>query len=139
MEKDIQELEKLIEEAVNTEQALSIREDELALQNKQFADYLKEKKHNDEKLEVLWEQVKSFMIENKISTHDTPFISLSLSPSGKFRPTDGTPIENISDELCDVVKKLNNKKIKAFIELNGKMPEGVESTGFILRKKLKED
>lgn len=137
MEKDLQALDQLIDDAMQTEKALSTKADELALQNKQFADYLAEKKHNDEKLEVLWGLVKDYMIDNDISKHETPYLSLTLTPSGKYR-TDGTPIENISDELCDIKKTLNNKKVKAFIELNGKMPEGVESTGFILRKKIKE-
>lgn len=136
MEKDLQALDQLIDDAMQTEKALSTKADELALQNKQFADYLAEKKHNDEKLEVLWGLVKDYMIDNDISKHETPYLSLTLTPSGKYRTDD---IDSVDDELCDVVKKLNNKKIKAFIELNGKMPEGVESTGFILRKKIKEE
>ena len=36
-----------------------------------------------------------------------------------------------------MVKKLNNKKVKAYVELHGELPEGVESTGYILRKTLK--
>ena len=136
MEKDLQALDQLIDDAMQTEKALSTKADELALQNKQFADYLAEKKHNDEKLEVLWGLVKDYMIDNDISKHETPYLSLTLTPSGKYRTDD---IDSVDDELCDVVKKLNNKKVKAFIELNGKMPDGVESTGFILRKKLKEE
>ena len=31
----------------------------------------------------------------------------------------------------------SNKKVKAYLELNGKLPDGVESTGYILRKTLK--
>lgn len=135
MEKDLQALDQLIDDAMQTEKALSTKADELALQNKQFADYLAEKKHNDEKLEVLWGLVKDYMVDNDISKHETPYLSLTLTPSGKYRTDD---IDSVDDELCDVVKKLNNKKIKAFIELNGKMPDGVESTGFILRKKIKE-
>jgi len=136
MEKDLQALDQLIDDAMQTEKALSTKADELALQNKQFADYLAEKKHNDEKLEVLWGLVKDYMIDNDISKHETPYLSLTLTPSGKYRTDD---IDSVDDELCDVVKKLNNKKVKAFVELNGKMPDGVESTGFILRKKLKEE
>lgn len=32
---------------------------------------------------------------------------------------------------------MNNKKVKSYLELNGKLPECVESTGYILRKTLK--
>lgn len=132
---DLDALNQLIDDAVNEEKALALKADELAIQNKQFADYLARKKHNDEKLEVLWGMVKDYMIENHLSEHENDYIKLKLTPSGKYKTDD---IEAVSDELCDVVKKLNNKKVKAYVELNGKLPEGVESTGYVLRKTLKE-
>lgn len=134
MNNDLEALDQLIDEAVDKEKSLAIRADELALQSKQFADYLAEKKHNDEALEALWAMVKEYMIEHKMSEHENDYIKLKLTPSGKYKTED---IEAVSDELCDVVKKLNNKKIKAYVELNGELPEGVESTGYILRKTLK--
>lgn len=134
MEKDLEALDQLIDNAVNEEKSLAIKADELALQSKQFADYLAQKKHNDEKLEVLWGMVKDYMIENHLSEHENDYIKLKLTPSGKYKTDD---IEAVSDELCDVVKKLNNKKVKAYVELNGELPEGVESTGYVLRKTLK--
>lgn len=135
MSNDLESLDQLIDEAVDKEKSLAIRADELALQSKQFADYLAEKKHNDEALEALWLMVKEYMVENNLSEHENDFIKLKLTPSGKYKTDD---IEAVSDELCDVVKKLNNKKIKAYVELNGHLPDGVESTGYILRKTLKE-
>lgn len=135
MNNDLEALDQLIDEAVDKEKSLAIRADELALQSKQFADYLAEKKHNDEALEALWLMVKDYMVENNLSEHENDFIKLKLTPSGKYKTDD---IEAVSDELCDVVKKLNNKKIKAYVELNGHLPDGVESTGYILRKTLKE-
>ena len=134
MNDDLEALDQLIDEAVDKEKSLAIRADELALQSKQFADYLAEKKHNDEALEALWLMVKDYMVENNLSEHENDFIKLKLTPSGKYKTDD---IEAVSDELCDVVKKLNNKKIKAYVELNGHLPDGVESTGYILRKTLK--
>lgn len=134
MNKDIQALDQLIDNAMAEEKNLAIRADELALQSKQFADYLAQKKHNDEKLEVLWQMVKDFMVENNLEEHENAFIKLKLSPSGKYRTED---IESVSDELCDIKKVLNNKKVKAYVELNNKLPEGVESTGYVLRKTLK--
>lgn len=134
MSKDLEVLDQLIDEAVNKEKALAVRADELALQSKQFADYLTEKKHNDEALEALWAMVKQYMIDNGLTEHENDFIKLSLTPSGKYRTGD---IESVPDELCDIKKVLNNKKVKAYYELNHKLPEGVESTGFILRKKVK--
>lgn len=135
MSKDLEVLDQLIDEAVNKEKALAVRADELALQSKQFADYLTEKKHNDEALEALWAMVKQYMIDNGLTEHENDFIKLSLTPSGKYRTGD---IESVPDELCDVKKVINNKKMTAYYELNHKLPEGVESTGYILRKTIKE-
>lgn len=128
------DLEQLIDDAMEKESALSKRADELALQSKQFADYLAEKKHADEELEVLWQMVKDYMIEHNYTEYDGEHIELKLTPSGKYRAED---IESVSDELCDIKKVLNNKKVKAYLELNHELPEGVESTGYILRKKVK--
>lgn len=134
MSKELDVLDQLIDEAVNKEKALAVRADELALQSKQFADYLTEKKHNDEALEALWAMVKQYMIDNGLTEHENDFIKLSLTPSGKYRTGD---IESVPDELCDIKKVINNKKMTAYYELNHKLPEGVESTGYILRKKVK--
>lgn len=134
MSKDAEALDSLIEDAVNEENALAARAEELALQSKQFADFMAAKKHQDERLEVLWSLVKDYMIENKISEHETDYIKLKLTPSGKYKAED---LDSVDDDLCDIVKKLSNKKVKAYVELNGKLPEGVESTGYILRKTIK--
>lgn len=134
MNKELEALDQLIDEAVNKEKSLEVRADELALQSKQFADYLAEKKHNDEALEALWSMVKEYMLTNHISEHENDFIKLKLTPSGKYKAVD---IDGVDDSLCDIKKTINNKKVKSYVELNGKLPEGVESTGYILRKTLK--
>ena len=128
------DLQQLIDNAMNKEKALAQRADELALQDKRFAEYLAEKKHQDEELEVLWQMVKDFMIENDFAEFENDYIKLNLTPSGKYRTDD---IEMVSEDLCDIKKVLSNKKVKAYYELNGTLPEGVESTGYILRKKVK--
>ena len=135
MDKDLDALNQLIDDAVNEEKSLAVKADELALQSKQFADYLAQKKHNDERLAQLWELVKDFMVENNLTEHENDYIKLKLSPSGKYKAED---IDQIDDALCDIKKVLNNKKVKSFVELNGKLPDGVQSTGYILRKTLKE-
>lgn len=134
MSKDAEALDSLIEDAVNEENALAARAEELALQSKQFADFMAAKKHQDERLEVLWSLVKDYMIENEISEHETDYIKLKLTPSGKYKADD---LDSISDDLCDIKRTLSNKKVKAYVELNGKLPDGVESTGYMLRKTIK--
>ena len=130
------ELNSLIEEAIAKENELQIRSEKLALQSKEFADYLAAKKHADDELEVLWQIVKDKMIEENITEHENDYIKLKLTPSGKYKAED---LDSVGDELCDIKRTLSNKKVKAYLELNGKLPEGVESTGYILRKTLKED
>lgn len=137
MNKDLEALNQLIDDAMVEEKSLAVKADELALQSKQFADYLAAKKHQDEKLEMLWSFVKDYMIENDITEHENDFIKLKLSSSGRFRTKEDVDIDSVDDSLCDIKKVLNNKKISAFLELNGRLPDGVESTGFILRKTLK--
>lgn len=130
------DLEALIDNAMNKETELAAKADELALQSKQFADYLAAKKHQDEELEVLWQMVKDYMIENNFSEYDGERIKLKLTQSGKYK---ALKMEDVSDDLCDIKKVLNNKKVKAYVELHGELPEGIESTGYILRKTLKND
>ena len=131
---DMKALDDLIDDAMNEEKALATKAEELALQSKQFAEYLAAKKHQDERLEVLWDLVKQYMVENDITEHETDYIKLKLTSSGKYKADD---LESVDDDLCDIVKKLSNKKVKAYVELHGELPEGVESTGYILRKTLK--
>lgn len=128
-------LQTLIDDALKKENELAVRADELALQDKKFADYLAAKKHADEELEVLWQMVKDYMIENQYNEYDGEHIKLKLTPSGKYKTED---IDAVDDSLCDIKKVLNNKKIKSYVELNGALPEGVESTGYILRKTIKK-
>ena len=128
------DLETLIDNALSKEKELATRADELALQSKQFADYLQAKKHADEELEVLWQMVKDFMVENNYTDYDGEHIKLKLTPSGKYKAAD---IDAVDDNLCDIKKTLNNKKIKSYLELNGMLPAGIESTGYILRNTIK--
>lgn len=137
MNKDLEALNQLIDDAMVEEKSLAIKADELALQSKQFADYLAAKKHNDEKLEVLWNFVKEYMVENHITEHENDFIKLKLSSSGRYRTKQNVEIDDIPDELCDIKKTISNKKVKAYFGLNGFLPEGIESTGYVLRKTLK--
>ena len=128
------DLEKMIDEAVEKENQLQVMGESLALQNKQFAEYIEAKRIADKELEVLWDMVKEEMIREGLTEHENDFIRLKLTPSGKYRTDD---VSKVADELCDIKKVLNNKKISAFLKINGRLPDGIESTGFILRKTLK--
>lgn len=137
MTKDLIALDDLINKAVNKESELEQTSKELAQRDEQFAQYLKQKKVIDDELKVLWDMVKEAMEEQGLTKHENDYIKLTLSPSGKYRLTEGTDIDEIDDNLCDIKKVLSNKKIKAYFGLNNSLPNGVESTGNVLRKKLK--
>lgn len=131
MDKD---LNILVEQALSKEKELQVRSEELALQSKEFAEYLKAKKHADEELAVVWDMCKEYMEEHNITEHTTDYIRLTLTPSGKYKADD---IDKVDDSLCDIKKTLNNKKVKAYAELNdGKLPEGIQPTGMVFRKKV---
>lgn len=129
-------LEKLINDAVSKERELQKKEESLALQNKEFAEMMVARRRQDDELQVLWSMVRDYMEENNITEHSNDYIELKLTPSGKYRLVEGSDIEDVPDEVCVVKKSLDNKKIKAFVSLNGKLPNGVESTGNVLRKKF---
>lgn len=137
MTKDLIALDDLINKAVSKESELEQTSKELAQRDEQFAQYLKQKKIMDDELKTLWELVKREMEEQGLTEHENDYIKLTLSPSGKYRLTEGTEIEDIDDNLCDIKKVLSNKKVKAYFGLNNSLPNGVESTGNVLRKKLK--
>lgn len=137
MTKDLIALDDLINKAVNKESELEQTSKELAQRDEQFAQYLKHKKIMDDELKTLWDMVKETMEEQGLTEHENDYIKLTLSPSGKYRLTEGTEIDEIDNSLCKVVKTLDNKKVKAYFGLNNSLPKGIESTGNILRKKLK--
>lgn len=136
MENNLTALNQLIDDAMAEEKSLAIKADELALQNKQFADYLAQKKHNDEKLEILWGMVREYMENNGMTEYDNEYITLRLVSLGKFKAED---IDRVPDDFCKIVRQIDNKKVKAFFELNGVLPDGVTSLGNRLVRKVKND
>ena len=129
------DLEALVNSAMSKEKELATRADELALQSKQFADYLAAKKHQDERLEVLWGMVREYMENNGYAEFENDHISIKLVPLGKFKAEN---IDKVSDEFCKIVKQIDNKKVKAYVELNGTLPNGVASLGNRLVKRVKK-
>lgn len=131
--KDLVALNKLIDDATQKELALAEQEQALALQNEQFAKVLEQHKRQEAELNVLWDMVKQFMLDNDITEHTTGTLSLKLTPLGKFKAAN---IDAVPDEFCKVVKSLDNAKVKAYRELNGELPEGITDMGYRLTKKI---
>lgn len=133
---DDKALAKLVDDAVAKEKELQEKEQALATQNKEFAEMMVARRRQDDELKVLWQMVKDYMEENDITEHSNDFIELKLAPSGKYRLVEGADIEDVPDEVCVIKKSIDNKKVTAYAAIKGELPEGVESTGNILRKKF---
>ena len=137
MENDMKALNDLVEEYTNKETELMKVENELATRDEQFANFITTQKRLAEQKAVLTDMIKEEMTKRGLREHETDTVILKLTPLGKFKAAD---IEAVPDELCKVVKSLDNKKVKAYAELNGKLPEGVESLGdrLVIRVRDKE-
>lgn len=135
MENDMKALNDLVEEYTNKETELMKVENELATRDEQFANFITTQKRLAEQKAVLTDMIKEEMSKRGLREHETDTVILKLSPLGKYKTDD---IEAVSEDLCKVVKSLDNKKVKAYVELNGKLPEGVESLGDRLVIRVKE-
>lgn len=136
MDNDLTALNQLVEDYTTKETELIKVEQELATRDEQFADFITAQKRLKEANEVLRGMIREEMETRGLTEHETDTVILKLTPSGKYRTGN---IEAVDDSLCEIKKTLSNKKVKAYLELNGSLPEGVESTSSVLRIKLKKD
>ena len=134
MDNDLTALNQLVEDYTNKETELMKVENELATRDEQFANFITTQKRLAEQREVLSQMIKEEMTKRGLREHETDTVILKLTPLGKFKAAD---LDAVPDELCKVVRSLDNKKVKAYVELNGKLPEGVESLGDRLQIKVK--
>ena len=135
MENDMKALNDLVEEYTNKETELMKVEQELVTRDEQFANFITTQKRLKEQREVLNQMIKEEMEARGLTEHETDTVVLKLSPLGKYKAEN---LDEVDDSLCKVVKSLDNAKVKAYLNLNGKLPDGVESLGSRLVIKVKE-
>lgn len=135
MSQDIKALDELVEEYANKEAELMKVEQQLASSDEKFANFLTQQKRLKDYKDVLVDEIKEYMTEHGMTEHETDAVKLKLSPSGKYKADN---LDEIPDNLCEIKRTLSNKKVKSYLELNGTLPEGVKSTGSILRITVKE-
>lgn len=135
MDNDLTALNQLVEDYTNKETELMKVEQELATRDEQFARFITTQKRLAEQKSVLTDMIKEFMTEHNMTEHETDTVVLKLSPLGKYKTED---VNALPDNLCEIKRTLSNKAVKAYLELNGKLPEGVESLGSRLTIKVKE-
>lgn len=134
-DKDLVALDELVNEYQEKEKSLSSLSAELELQSRQFATFLEQQKRQADELEVLKSAIKDYMVEHDIKAHDTGLVELRLSSTGRYSCED---VNTVPDELCKIVRQLDNSAVKAYETLHGELPEGVEPAGWRLSMKLKE-
>lgn len=135
MENDMKALNDLVEEYTNKETELMKVENELATKDEQFANFITTQKRLKEQREVLNQMIREEMEARGLTEHETDTVILKLSPLGKYKTAD---VSALPDNLCEIKRTLSNKAVKAYLELNGKLPEGVESLGSRLTIRVKE-
>jgi hypothetical protein len=132
----VEEAKELANQAVVEERRLSEIEQEFALASPQFAKYLKAQKEVQTKIDKMWADVKASLIEAEytdVLENDNFKISISKVPSYKV-----VDIEKVPEEYTEVVKQAKMDKIKQYIELYEKIPEGIADSSFYrLNKKIK--
>lgn len=136
MENDMKALNDLVEEYTNKETELMKVENELATRDEQFANFITTQKRLKEQKEVLVDLIKTEMKDRGLREHLAGNVYLKLTPLGKYKAED---INEVPDDLCKIVKTLDNKKITAYKEIHGELPVGVESLGDRLVIRVQED
>ena len=136
MNEDMKALNDLVEEYTNKETELMKVENELATRDEQFANFITTQKRLAEQKQVLTDLIKEEMAKRGLREHETDTVILKLTPLGKYKCAD---VETLPDELCEIKRTLSNKAVKAYLQLNGKLPEGVESLGDRLVIRVKEE
>lgn len=132
--KDLVALDALVNEYSEKEKSLSSLSSELELQSRQFANFLEQQKRQADELAILKDEIKNYMVEHNISQHDTGLVNLKLSSTGKYTCAD---VNAVPDELCKVVRQLDNKACKAYERLHGTLPEQVQPAGYRLIMRVK--
>lgn len=133
--KDLVALDEMVNEYQVKEQSLATLSSELEVQSKQFANFIEQQKRQADELAILKEAIKDYMTEHGIMEHDTGLVELKLSNIGRYTCSN---LDALPDDLCKIVRSLDNAKVKAYEKLNGSLPEGVESMGYRLTMKVKE-
>ena len=130
------EVKKIANKAVAEEKALAKLEQEFALQNAEFAKFLKKQTATNAKIAAMWSSVKNSLVEMQyfdILENDNFRVSVSKVLGIKV-----TDIEKLPAEYTETVKVAKSDKIKKHFELYDKLPAGtVDNSYYRLNKKVK--
>lgn len=132
----IKDVEKLAAKATKEEQKLLVMEQKFALENKEFASYLKQQEAARKKINAMWDEIKVSLIEAEyFDVIENENFRVSVSKVAGIKVTN---IDELPEEFTEVVKVAKMDKIKKFVELYEELPAGVvDSSYYRLNKKVK--
>lgn len=130
------EAEKIAAKAVKAELKLAKVEQEFALANPQFADFLRKQAETQKKITTMWAQVKDALIEaGYFDVLENDNFRISVSKVVGFKVVD---VEKLPEEYTETIKVAKTEKIKKHIELYEELPDGVvDNSYYRLNKKIK--
>ena len=106
------------------------------LQNKQFANFLKQQREMERKVKEMWDAVKVALVEaNYTDVIENENFRISISKVSGIKVTD---IDAVPREFKEKVWIPKTDEIKKHVELYDKVPEGVKDNSYFrLNKKVK--
>lgn len=128
--------EKLAAKAAQAEVKLTEMDKNFALQNKEFAAYLKKQQEEQKKITQLWNDVKKALIEAEyFDVLENELFRVSVSKVSGITVKD---LNEVPEQYTEVVKVAKMDEIKKHYELYGELPAGtVDSSYYRLNKKVK--
>lgn len=133
---DTKKAEKIAAKAAVEERKLVAVQAEFALNNKEFAKFLKDQAKAQAKISEMWEDVKSALIEAKyFDVMENENFRVSVSKVAGIKVTD---VNELPDKFTETVKVAKTDKIKEHYNLYGKLPKGTKDNSYYrLNKKVK--
>lgn len=129
-------VQALADKAVAEEKALEAAKQEFALQNAEFAAFLKTQTETQKKIDEMWASVKSALVEaDYTDVIDNENFRISVSKVLGIKVVD---LDAVPEEYTETVKVAKPDKLKKHYELYGALPTGtVDNSYWRLNKKVK--
>lgn len=133
---DIKQAEKLATEAVAAEKQLTKMEQEFALANPAFAEFLKKQQETNQQIAQMWAKVKDALVAaGYTDVLENELFRISISPVFAFEVED---VDKLPKDYTETVKIAKKEKVKKHFELYGEMPDGAANKSYYrLNKKVK--
>lgn len=132
----LKDAKKLADKATKAEQSMLAKQTEFQLQNKEFANFLKEQAERERRVKQMWDDVKDALVQaGYFDIIENENFRIHVSKVSGIKVTD---VDKLPKEFTQVVKVAKVEDIKKHYELYGELPTGVvDSSYYRLNKKVK--